>query len=136
MVPSFAVENKLRKKKGFGAAVAPILPHVGKFFGWGVAMTSAAAVGSVTTVFVQDLINKNNLIEESKLGRIAMGCESNKAGCIDGYCWANCGPRMRSADWCFTTKEIPINLFCKVNSECSKCWPCAASCIVEGKLLP
>lgn len=131
-----------REKRAVGAVIGPILPIIGKFFGWGVAMSAAAAVGSATSVLIQDALNKKNAAEsEEKLRRRAVDCTLNHVGCVEGFCYSNCGPRIRSADWCFTTKQLPANKseeikpeLCKYDFECESCWPCASTCMMDGGL--
>lgn len=40
--------------------------------------------------------------DESLNVREPMKCETNNFGCLNGWCWSNCGPRMKVSD-CYTT---------------------------------
>lgn len=56
--------------------------------------------------------------------RAKIACETSDYGCYNGYCWANCGPRVASGDWCYTTKGnvmlISESSIIKVNSTTPK----------------
>lgn len=85
------------------------------------------------------------------LERVQVNCKANNYGCAEKLCWANCGPRMRANDWCFTgpPKEFQGKLMfttlkdnhtqketsftyivCEKDSDCNPCWGCAGSCML------
>lgn len=75
------------------------------------------------------------------LNRSRIDCRQNNFGCSDSICWTNCGPRLQSDDFCFTSSptgksshsiivaNVTLNLaMCIKDSDCEPCWPCASSC--------
>lgn len=83
--------------------------------------------------------------------RAQLYCKSNNYGCAEKLCWASCGPRMRSSDWCFTgpssnfsgkilfTKMVNNDtktetsfsfVLCEKDADCDPCWGCAGSCML------
>lgn len=75
---------------------------------------------------------------EVKLVYRGMDCKLRHFGCKENSCWANCGPRISSDDWCFVTKNDTVGaddikqVACKRDSDCSPCLPCAGSCMMVG----
>lgn len=84
-----------------------------------------------------------------------MNCLKNNFGCFDGgVCWANCGPRVRTSDYCFTTNitsetikvlkdyieptENPIAVgltekkACVLQEDCDPCAPCISPCFMSN----
>lgn len=123
---------KIRSKRGIH--LAAIAPTAGKIIGWGVGMT---AVGLATS-YADTKIKEAML---SKSSRITINCSRNNFGCIENVCWSNCGPRLTSADWCFTSNVSDTSPYkkiaaCKKDSDCNPCWPCLSSCIAEGDDFP
>lgn len=47
---------------------------------------------------------------EERLRRKIITCDQGNYGCIQNICWTNCGPRLDSSDWCFTTKNVSKGL--------------------------
>lgn len=78
------------------------------------------------------------------LKRSKIDCMHNNFGCANNICWTNCGPRLHSDDYCFTTApndtstrnhQVQLNenrtmllAICINDNDCNSCWPCANSC--------
>lgn len=117
-----------RKPRAAGAMFAT----VGKMFGWTAAMT----IAGVATSAIDTAINKpreEKKKPEKSFGRKKFNCQQNNFGCLKDKCWTNCGPRIYSADWCNTKKNVTSKelVTCEEDTDCSPCWPCASSCTME-----
>lgn len=111
--------------------------RTGKFLGWAAVLTTAGAVGSNTAVWLDHYLTRQDYIflEEQELS-----CKSYNFGCHEHLCYANCGPRRASADWCYTrtlgansTHMTPFGLvqnanLCNYDRDCSPCTECASEC--------
>lgn len=113
--------------------------RTGGYFTWTVIILATGfTVNTVNEVVKDYYIEKR---EEKFMRRRKIDCKSNNAGCIDNRCWANCGPRSSSDDWCFTSSQNRTELDVKYNriymtscdrdEECDPCWPCSLTCIAE-----
>lgn len=71
-----------------------------KMFGNAVTYT-AVAVGVNE---LQKQIDKKDA--SPKVVREPIDCKLNNFGCLNGKCWANCGPRLSTSDYCLTTKGL------------------------------
>lgn len=102
------------------------LPHVGNFAKWSGIFSIAGAASSYTAHILEEK-------DIEKLRRKSIDCNSNNYGCLSNMCWSNCGPRINSADWCFSTKEANTSktVTCQHDSECKPCWKCASDCFME-----
>ena len=121
---------------------------MGKYAGYVVAITaSGVAINQIDKA----LSEKES---EKKLKRQKFDCEGNDYGCIGGYCWTNCGPRLKHGDWCYVTSgnitEIPSKendekkvkkksvtaiipfVLCENKKDCDPCLECLSSCILES----
>lgn len=136
-MPSFELPRIMRKRRDLRKkrALAAIVPVAGKIVGWTIGMTVAGAAASATGAYVSDALAQKR--EQEYLERLPIDCKKNNVGCFEGVCWSNCGPRMRSSDWCFTTEAFPANLNdtqiakCKIARDCNPCWECATSCYMD-----
>lgn len=103
----------------------------------GVAGTIVLA-GTATSFIDSAIKEKYAKDQEERLIRRTIECIQNNFGCLENYCWSNCGPRLASADWCVTTdgEKVENNTIqaarCIKDSDCDKCWSCATSCRMEG----
>lgn len=129
-------DTKIENRAKRAIHLAAMVPTAGKIIGWGVGMT---AVGLATSY--ADTKMKEAMLYKSS--RITINCSRNNFGCIENVCWSNCGPRLTSADWCFTsngnvndTSPYKKVATCKEDADCDPCWQCVSSCIVEGDQLP
>lgn len=150
-----ASENKTLSKRNVVAA-APVAAGAaaGGFFttfaGQVTIMTVISLItGSVLTfggLFLGDYLARRreddyrNMTSPS-LNRSRIDCRQNNFGCSDNICWTNCGPRLQSDDFCFTSSptgksshsiivaNVTLNLaMCIKDSDCDPCWSCASSC--------
>lgn len=114
-----------RNKRALGILVKAV-PHVGNFVKWTSIFGVASVAGSVATHYLNER-------ENEKLTRKTIECRHSNFGCIGGYCWTNCGPRLFSADWCFTTKNTSeLNYIpCVLREECDPCLQCGSICHLE-----
>lgn len=113
----------------------PIFVTVGKMVG----MAGTIILAGTATSFIDSAIKEKYALEqEERLIRKSIDCRYNNYGCLNNFCWANCGPRLTSADWCVTTNgKIEANntvqvARCMKDADCNNCWPCATSCKMEG----
>lgn len=90
-VPELMKKEKRSKRAAF-------LRTVGKVLLYGVTFTASDVGGEQ----VNNLINKARA-ENTVFRRPQIDCASNNRGCFNGYCWVNCGPRVHSDDWCYST---------------------------------
>lgn len=102
--------------------------------------SAAARKDSSIDDYSYQYIPKRNFepfLNRPKLQPLRRNCTKNSAGCKDDKCWTNCGPRLSSDDWCFTTKNQTTKrdsieyVTCKNDTDCDKCWPCANSCVTD-----
>lgn len=114
-----------RDKRALGLLIRAA-PHVGNFIKWTSVLSATSVAGSVATHYLNE---KENV----KLTRKLINCKEANFGCMSGLCWANCGPRLFSADWCFTTKNVTelSAVFCAQNAECDPCLQCGSTCHME-----
>ncbi|XP_031636070.1 uncharacterized protein LOC116348965 [Contarinia nasturtii] len=125
------VEVKSRKRR---SVIATMMPVVGRLIGWTAAMSIAGVSAVAADILIRDAIAQKNA---KALSRISIDCNLNLYGCLNGFCWHNCGPRLSSADWCFSTKknltEHPVVMTqCSNDLDCSPCDGCATTCYMEG----
>lgn len=116
--------------------IAALTPSLIKIGAWTVGMTVSGVAIAAADAAIKDAYSTKN---EQKLARKAIECTLNNVGCIENLCWTNCGPRLYTADWCFTTKTGKIDenynseiAKCKKDSDCDPCWPCGSVCTLEG----
>lgn len=93
--------NKNRRVKRH-IALAQVLPTVGKVVAWSVGMGAVGVASSYADTKIKEASQIR--IEENRF-RLKIDCKKNIFGCIENICWTNCGPRLESADWCFTKKN-------------------------------
>ena len=109
--------------------------------GWTVILSSANILTTVVDNTMKDAMLKKQQQQQERLARVKLDCNLNNVGCVQNICWSNCGPRVNSADWCFTrSRELTSNgsmvlATCKNDEDCPKCLPCASSCIMEGAII-
>lgn len=113
--------------------IGTILIPVAKMAGVAGTIVIAGTATSFIDAAVKEAANRRQLEE---LRRLSIDCTQNNYGCLQNYCWANCGPRLASGDWCVTAKKNKNNTLevatCKTKEDCNKCWPCASTCTMEG----
>lgn len=116
--------------------------RTGKFIGWTVVLTTAGAVGSNTAVWLDHYLARQDYIfmQEQELS-----CKSFNYGCYEHLCYANCGPRKDSADWCYTkssgansTHITPFGIvynakLCNYDRDCNPCTDCASECFRDDE---
>lgn len=106
--------------------------------GWGAVMVGGAAVSSVIDIEIRDKAERRRWED---FNRRTINCKQSNYGCIENHCWANCGPRLQSLDWCLTTNETKIDSKnvsisgCMFDHDCDPCWKCASTCNLEGSEL-
>lgn len=140
--PTFALESVVRderslsRQKRAGPLLTAFIPAASKIAGWTAGMAFAGAVASVAGAVAADALAAKR--ENERLERSSIDCSKDHVGCIEGNCWSNCGPRVHSSDWCFTTKTYPkqknekIQIAqCKTDRDCEVCWPCASTCYMD-----
>lgn len=138
--PTFALRKKIllrktrdlvRQKRVIPAFVAP----AARIVGWTVGMAVAGAAASVAGAVATDQLAERR--EKEQLKRLKIDCTKNNAGCFESLCWANCGPRLHSSDWCFTAKTIHKDknkteiAKCVYASDCDPCWSCGTTCYMD-----
>lgn len=91
----------------------------------------ASAGGIYSKLLVRDAWNKANNRPPQR------NCENDGYGCLNGFCWTNCGPRLSSQDFCLITYNVPKNKSEEVvpinysnNSDCTNCLPCGSACFM------
>lgn len=82
-----------RNAAGFSRLIVKVLSYF--------AYEGVAFLGGVGT---NEYNNYRTAQIESRLRRQVINCRLNNYGCLEGVCWSNCGPRLRSGDWCLLTK--------------------------------
>lgn len=107
---------------------------LGKYIGLGTTMIVSGAAMSGADVLIRRA--SDNAERERLIVRRRIACKDNNYGCLHGRCWSNCGPRLETADWCFTTKAVDADanityVECKRNADCDPCWNCAAVCVLQ-----
>lgn len=89
----------------------------------------------VAFLYADIVIREANERQNSeRLNRRTLDCSTNNKGCVQNICWTNCGPRITSSNWCFTTTKEPVaNLTieyakCIFDDDCNSCLPCGSAC--------
>lgn len=145
-------EIKVREKR---FAIPLIALAVGNWlFNVAAATTAMTAFSTGVVAFnhhVRENVQKEILIEDEEKTRIKLGCEENNFGCMQNTCWSNCGPRIKSGDWCLTVadnktiekggNQITLKYrdnttvsptSCNYDSDCDPCWSCVGACLLEN----
>lgn len=133
---------------------------IGKWVAGVVGLAIAMTGAGVSAVVVDHHLREESEIareirQEKKIKRRKLGCKENNFGCIENVCWSNCGPRIKSGDWCLTTKDETAygnstltsnttqptityknngtapTATCVQDSDCDPCWRCAGGCLLE-----
>lgn len=122
----------IRDKRAF-PVLGVIMPVIGKYFGWSMAMAAAGVATTTADQFIREYITNKN--SNKLIYRRRVDCAGNNYGCVQNVCWTNCGPRLEAIDWCFTTRNYTENVYelakCTVNTDCDPCLPCAGSCMFD-----
>lgn len=128
-------ETLSRKERALPAMVTAAIPYLGRFIFWTATTTAATAAGLAID---REFKKGDEKRQEERFARISLNCNLNNVGCLQNLCWTNCGPRIQSSDYCFTTRNksatingVMIVADCKVDSDCDRCWPCASSCLMD-----
>lgn len=92
-------ENDEKKREVRGIPIFPIIKE-----GLKLLATSAVIVGSTIAVNkIQKLMDEAEREEWKPLKRETLDCKLNNYGCVYRLCWVNCGPRLKSGDYCYAT---------------------------------
>lgn len=141
-MPNFNVKHR-RVRRSLGKMwFRRILKHLGRFLGWTVTLTTAGTVGSNTAVWLDHYLGRSDYIFVQKQKK---SCELFKYGCHNHLCWASCGARRTSADWCFTkglnTNTNYTTAFgivhngknCDNDRDCDSCAECSTQCFRDDE---
>lgn len=142
-IPNFMKQQKRVQRSIFGSALKKFLKKTGKFIAWGAVFTSAGVIGSGSGVWLEHYLSRedyNFVIEQQSK------CNFFNSGCHENLCWANCGTRKSSSDWCFTKNanenSTQMTLFgivnnaklCQFNRQCDSCAECASECFSDDQM--
>lgn len=111
------------------------LPKIANMLGWGGVIVGSSAASSYLDTQIKERADRKRA---EYFGKQAINCKLYNFGCIQNLCWANCGPRLRSSDWCLTTNSTNLSTDnisihkCKLDTDCDPCWKCASTCNLEG----
>lgn len=127
-VPNFG--SGKRSRRSIFKGLRRIFRKSGKFVGWTVALTAAGTIGSNTAVWLDHHLARQEYMSTQQN---ELSCNSFNYGCIHNVCWANCGNREDSADWCFTNANATMknSKHCKYDSDCDPCEDCVSECFME-----
>lgn len=134
--PKFMSGKRIRRS-AFGRVFKKIFKKSGKFVGWTATLTIAGTIGSNTAVWLDHYLSKQDYMS---IMQQEPTCRSFNYGCEKNICWANCGNRNDSADWCFTkanTNSNQTSLFerlkvCNHDKDCNPCDECASECFIDN----
>lgn len=127
-----------RRKRSFGKMMANAFKKAGattiktggSIMKWG----GIYVVGSAGSKYIERKMDQSFDQEDNE--RANWNCHKNNFGCMRGRCWTNCGPRVKTADYCYTTYKIPQNttekvklIKCNYDSQCANCLPCGTTCV-------
>lgn len=139
----------ISRQKRNGGVVAKIAGKVLKNLGKKALKTTGSiakwggiwVIGSAGSKYVEkkmDQADENDLDDE----RAAWDCHKNNYGCMRGYCWTNCGPRVKKGDYCLTSHNPPKNasgkvelIECTLASQCANCLPCGTPCVYSTDII-
>lgn len=142
-LPNFMLRQRRVQRSIFGRMFKKVLKKSGKFIGWTAALTTAGTIGSNTAVWLDHHLARDDYIFTQQQ---EFSCNSFNYGCYSHLCWANCGARRDSADWCFTktssansTQTTPFGIvhnakLCNYNKDCDPCSNCASECFRDSEI--
>lgn len=137
-IPNFNVSNK-RMRRSIAGFVRKVGNKCGKYVAWTTVLASSAVIGSGVSIWLDHKLNRDDYLFVWELEH---SCKKYNFGCHHNLCWANCGVRSDSSDWCFTkstegnfTRMTPFGIvqnakFCNSEEDCNACEKCTSDCFV------
>lgn len=99
--------------------------------------TGIWTIGGVASTYASLKIRRMEADQEKQENLLKRDCQKDRYGCVNEFCWTNCGPRLNAQDFCLTTYNVPKNksedaqpIKCKNDHDCSNCLPCGSSCFM------
>lgn len=139
--PNFDLPHHRIVKRGiWNVGFKRVLKPIGRFLGWTVVLTTAGVVGSNTAVWLDHYLGRADYVFVRKQNN---PCKMFNVGCHSHLCWASCGTRRGSADWCFTKNLTPSKNYttpfgfvhngksCNNANECDSCAECGSECHLD-----
>lgn len=122
------------KSEALRRILKSILKEVIKLVKSGIKWTGIITASNVAS----NAIDRKLTGATAKSDRTYDNCNTNGFGCLKGLCWRHCGPRLRSADWCYANKNgsTEVNfLRCNDDTDCSPCNPCSGQCLTDDGVM-